>query len=102
MAALIVTATVILDFQGRMLLGKRTDNGLYGPPGGKLDKDEHLKAGTARELREETGIRVELHDLIELGFCERTDNTRSSSGIGLLCTRAALAIWNLRSVRGGT
>lgn len=70
---MIVTAAVILDFKGNMLLGRRTDNGLYGPPGGKLDKDEFLKAGCARELKEETSIKVEQHDLIELGFCERTD-----------------------------
>ncbi len=70
---MIVTATVILDFNGNMLLGRRADNGLYGPPGGKLDKGEYLKTGAARELREETGIRVEEHDLVELGFCERQD-----------------------------
>ena len=69
----LVTAAVIMDFEGRILLGKRKDSGLYGPPGGKLDDGELLKAGCARELYEESGIRVEQHDLIELGFCERTD-----------------------------
>lgn len=69
----LVTAAVILDFQGRMLLGRRADSGLYRPPGGKLEEDEMLKVGCARELREETSLRVETHDLVELGFCERTD-----------------------------
>lgn len=73
---MIVTAAVILDFEGNMLLGRRKDTKLYGPPGGKLDNGEHLRVGCVRELWEETGMKAEPHDLVELGFCERLDKNQ--------------------------
>jgi 8-oxo-dGTP diphosphatase len=73
MRPLIVTAAVILDLKGHMLLGRKPGSEQYGPPGGKLDEDEQLKQGCVRELREETGLKAKIHDLVELGFCERKD-----------------------------
>ncbi len=52
-----VGASVILEDQaGRILLEKRTDNGLWGYPGGGTELDERVEDAAKRELREETGL----------------------------------------------
>ncbi|MFD8646076.1 NUDIX domain-containing protein [Streptomyces zaomyceticus] len=42
---------------------RRVDNGTWELPGGILELTETPEAGVAREVREETGIRVEVEDL---------------------------------------
>src|SRR5512135_1153543 len=49
---------VALDASGRLLLHRRSDNGLWGLPGGKVDPGESVSAAVAREVLEETGFRV--------------------------------------------
>ncbi len=52
-----VGASVIVeDRQGRILLERRTDNGLWGYPGGGTDLDERVEDAAKRELLEETGL----------------------------------------------
>ena len=52
-----VGASVILeDAEGRILLEKRTDNGLWGYAGGGTDLDERVEDAARRELFEETGL----------------------------------------------
>ena len=52
-----VGASVIVeDRQGRILLEKRTDNGLWGYPGGGTELDERVENAAKRELLEETGL----------------------------------------------
>ena len=52
-----VGASVIVeDRQGRILLEKRTDNGLWGYPGGGTELDERVEDAAKRELLEETGL----------------------------------------------
>lgn len=52
-----VGASVIVeDRQGRVLLEKRTDNGLWGYAGGGTDLDERVEDAARRELFEETGL----------------------------------------------
>jgi 8-oxo-dGTP diphosphatase len=50
---------VVADPAGRVLLQRRRDNGAWEPPGGVLELDERITDGLIREVREETGIRVE-------------------------------------------
>jgi 8-oxo-dGTP pyrophosphatase MutT (NUDIX family) len=51
------TATaVVLDVEGRVLLGRRADNGRWGPPGGIIDPAEEPADAAAREAFEETGV----------------------------------------------
>ncbi len=61
---IIVTAAVIRDGEGRVLLARRpTDRhmgGLWEFPGGKLDQGESPAEGLARELDEELGVEVEI------------------------------------------
>jgi ADP-ribose pyrophosphatase YjhB (NUDIX family) len=59
------TATFIIDSGNRLLMLKRSDNGLWGPPGGALEPGELLEASAAREVLEETGL--ELNELALFG-----------------------------------
>jgi 8-oxo-dGTP diphosphatase len=59
---------VIID-QGRAVLIRRGSEPLRGEwsiPGGTLELGETLEQGVARELFEETGLEVRVHDLIEV------------------------------------
>ena len=42
----------------KILLAKRTDNGLYGSPGGKVEMGESPKDGVLRECMEESNVKV--------------------------------------------
>ncbi|MDW8068365.1 MAG: A/G-specific adenine glycosylase [Anaerolineae bacterium] len=57
-----VTAAVIRDKEGRILLARRKENsflgGLWEFPGGKRESGERLEDCLAREMREELGIEV--------------------------------------------
>lgn len=49
---------LIFDEQARILLQRRSDNGLWGVVGGSLDPGEHPADAMVREAYEETGLRV--------------------------------------------
>lgn len=56
-------AGVTFDDAGRVLVIRRRDNGQWQPPGGILELDETLEQGVAREVLEETGVRVRVERL---------------------------------------
>ncbi len=49
---------LVLDARDRVLLQRRSDNGLWGIPGGGSDLGEALEDTARRELREEAGLTV--------------------------------------------
>lgn len=55
---------VIRDARGRVLLQQRSDGGQWGLPGGSVEIGESVTAAAAREIREETGLRVAVGRLI--------------------------------------
>jgi 8-oxo-dGTP pyrophosphatase MutT (NUDIX family)/ubiquinone/menaquinone biosynthesis C-methylase UbiE len=59
----------IFDGEGRVLLTRRQDNGLWCLPGGHMDMHETLQETALREAREETGLAVELERLAGLYSC---------------------------------
>ena len=49
----------VIDNDGRILLIRRADNGMWALPGGALEVGETPAAGTVREVLEETGVSCE-------------------------------------------
>lgn len=60
-----VVAAVVND-RGELLLIHRTDNHLWALPGGGHDIGESIRDTVIREVREETGIEVEVTGLVGL------------------------------------
>lgn len=57
-------SAVVVDDQGRILLQRRRDNGLWALPGGGMDTGESIAQTAERETREETGYDVEAEYVI--------------------------------------
>lgn len=57
-------SVVVVDDAGRILLQRRTDNGMWALPGGKHELGESLAQCGIRETREETGIDVEIVGIV--------------------------------------
>ncbi len=75
---LMCVGAVIVD-EGRVLLvrrGKEPLKGHWTLPGGLLEVGESLTEGVLREMREETGLTVEVLELIELLDRIHRDETR--------------------------
>jgi 8-oxo-dGTP pyrophosphatase MutT (NUDIX family) len=63
--SIVVAATAFVqDDSGRVLLVRRSDNGLWAMPGGAMDVGERVADTAVRETFEETGYRVEVTDLV--------------------------------------
>jgi 8-oxo-dGTP pyrophosphatase MutT (NUDIX family) len=54
----------IVDSQGSILLERRSDNGMWGLPGGKVEPGESIRQTALREVKEETGLEVRLTNLV--------------------------------------
>ena len=64
-----VAVICIVPREGKVLMIRRATNlgyGLWGLPGGYVDRGEVVEQAAAREVWEETGLRVETGDLIGL------------------------------------
>lgn len=62
-APVVAVAAIVYDPQGRVLLVERgtpPGEGMWTVPGGRLEATETLAQGVAREVREETGMIVEV------------------------------------------
>lgn len=57
-------STVVIDDSGRMLLQRRSDNGMWALPGGAMNIGESLPDCAVRETREETGYDVEITGIV--------------------------------------
>ncbi|MFG2777677.1 NUDIX hydrolase [Streptomyces prunicolor] len=63
--SLVVAASaVVTDSNGRILLQRRRDNGLWALPGGGMDMTDSLPGTAVREVKEETGYDVEITGLV--------------------------------------
>lgn len=52
------------DISGRILLEKRSDCGWWGLPGGRIEPGESVRQAAIREVKEETGLTVEITRLL--------------------------------------
>lgn len=72
-------AAIIRNQEGHVLLQRRSDNGLWGLPGGAIDPGEYPAQAVVREVREETGLRVKPERLVAVlggqGFRHRFPNS---------------------------
>ena len=55
---------IIFDDAGKVLVSRRVDSGWFNLPGGGVDPDESMPEGLSREVREETGLEVEVGRLV--------------------------------------
>ena len=60
----IAVSAFVLDDRDRLLMIRRTDNGLYALPGGRHELGETMTAAAVRETEEETGLRIEVTGLV--------------------------------------
>lgn len=54
---------IVRDPEGRILLERRSDCGLWGIPGGRVDPGESVSRTAVREIYEETGLRIRVTGL---------------------------------------
>ena len=57
-------SAVVRDGRGRILLGRRADSGEWGLPGGNVEIGESVAEAIRREVREETGLEVDVVRLV--------------------------------------
>lgn len=62
----VAVSAFVQDDEGRILMIRRTDNNLYSIPGGMVEPGESLTQAAVREVKEETGVDVEIITLIGL------------------------------------
>ncbi|MET7766801.1 NUDIX domain-containing protein [Streptomyces sp. NPDC005393] len=63
--SLVVAASaVVTDETGRILLQRRRDNDLWALPGGGMEMTDSLPGTAVREVKEETGLDVEITGLV--------------------------------------
>ncbi|HUQ04367.1 MAG TPA: NUDIX hydrolase [Kofleriaceae bacterium] len=68
-APIVGVSAVVFDDAGRVLVverGKPPAEGMWSVPGGRVEPGETLAEGVAREVREETGLDVEVGPLIDV------------------------------------
>lgn len=57
-------AILIEDGDGRILLMRSSDDGLWQTVGGAVDPDESPRDAAVREVREEAGVEIDLGDVV--------------------------------------
>ena len=60
----VATSAVVADDVGRILLQRRVDSGNWALPGGGMEMNESLTGSVVREVKEETGLDVEVTGLV--------------------------------------
>ena len=57
-------SAIVVDEDGRILLHRRRDNNMWALPGGKMEFGETLAGCAIREVKEETGLEVEVTGIV--------------------------------------
>jgi ADP-ribose pyrophosphatase YjhB (NUDIX family) len=73
-------AAIITNDDGHVLLQRRSDNGLWGLPGGGVEIGESVSIAIVREVQEETGLTVEIARLVGVYSDPRFQVVRYADG----------------------
>jgi ADP-ribose pyrophosphatase YjhB (NUDIX family) len=73
-------AALVTNGDGRLLLQRRSDNGLWAVPGGAVEIGESVSAAIVREMREETGLTVAIERLVGVYSDPRLQVVRYADG----------------------
>jgi len=57
-------SAIVTNDEGKILLHRRSDNSLWGLPGGAMEIGESIRETVLREVQEETGLDVTVESLI--------------------------------------
>jgi 8-oxo-dGTP pyrophosphatase MutT (NUDIX family) len=60
----VAASAVVINDRGHILLQRRRDNGLWALPGGAMELTDSLPGAAIREVKEETGLDVEITGLV--------------------------------------
>lgn len=60
----VATSALIVNDSGHLLLQRRADNGNWAMPGGAMEMGESLAGSVIREVKEETGLDIEVTGLV--------------------------------------
>lgn len=74
----LAASVVVRDEDGRFLLvqrGREPARGLWSVPGGKVESGEDPRSAAAREVREETGLRVQVGGVIDRATVRGSNGT---------------------------
>ena len=75
-----VVTNAIITHRGKILLGKKEEkeghpiSGEWHFPGGHIDQGEEPEEAVVREVKEETGLDVEVHQLVDVTSGTHSDN----------------------------
>jgi ADP-ribose pyrophosphatase YjhB (NUDIX family) len=73
-------AAIIPNDDGHVLLQRRSDNGLWGLPGGGVEIGESVSTAIVREVQEETGLTVMIDRLVGVYSDPRFQVVRYADG----------------------
>lgn len=90
-------SVIVVNEKGEILLQQRSDNGRWGLPGGCQDLGENLRTTAARELFEETGIKVKEEDLILIDTLSGEERKRSYPNGDIVYNNTSLYFIKLNS-----
>lgn len=63
-STVVAAGAAVFDTEGRLLMQRRTDSGMWALPGGGMEPTESLPETAVRETLEETGIDIEITGLV--------------------------------------
>ena len=90
-------SVIVRDEFGRILLQQRSDNGLWGLPGGCQDLGERLETTAVRELYEETGIKVSEENLTLINTLSGESRKRSYPNGDIVYNNSSLYLIDVNS-----
>lgn len=90
-------AVAVRNEKGEILLQQRSDNGLWGLPGGCQNLGEKLETTAVRELYEETGIKISEDDLLLINTLSGGSRRRVYANGDIVYNNTSLYLANIKS-----